>query len=203
MESFFKGGGYLKFVPEYNKEQSPHAMDAVENYSNKAALVCNNSAVSITVPPPLPPPTSTNTSNNPPLSAPMYEVSLTIKNIEEAWEEWDLGLCNGPNGARTPSLRYLESTFKKTWRNTDAMRKRFSRRMHLINRIQVASQRLNISPVKVAKLMDNWKCQKGWRLDRVQKELELRARLEKKGNSLASLWGENDKLLFEHEKHKL
>ena len=40
MESFYKYNGYLKFIPEYDKDRPSHAMDAVENCCNEAALVC-------------------------------------------------------------------------------------------------------------------------------------------------------------------
>jgi hypothetical protein len=197
IESFYNGKGYLKFVPEHDKDRSSYAMDTMGNHCNEAALTFNNPAVPTVVSAPS---ESTNTSNDPSRIMPRYEISLTIESIEDAWKEWDLGLDDGPNDVRKPSLRYLESTFKTKWRNTDAMRKRFSRRMHLINRIQVTSQRLNISPIEAAQLMEGWRLWKGWRLDKVQKELELCAHLEKKGESFMNLWGENDELLFQYEK---
>ena len=41
---------------------------------------------------------------------PDYMVNVSINNVDQAWEEWDKGLVNGPEGMRSPSIRYLEGT---------------------------------------------------------------------------------------------
>jgi hypothetical protein len=47
---------------------------------------------------------------------PKYMVSISITTMNEAFEEWNKGFLNGPDGIRSPSIRQLERNFGMKWR---------------------------------------------------------------------------------------
>jgi hypothetical protein len=117
---------------------------------------------------------------------PAYQVNNNLRNVEEMWTEWNEGLIIGPNGIRTPSIRYLEETYGAAWRKTEAGRKRFSRRKLFIQRLKQASTNLNLSEISIARKIERWRCSEKMSLDKLQKTLQ----------TAPNQWGEGDIELF-------
>jgi len=103
---------------------------------------------------------------------PEYKVSTSIHTVDEAWEEWDKGLINGPEGIRSPSIRYLKEKFDKRWRKGDAAGQRFRRREALIKRIEQAAAGLKLPESDIAHRIERWRRARGCSLDKVQKILK-------------------------------
>lgn len=118
-------------------------------------------------------------------SIPNYMVNISIISVEEAWEEWDEGLVSGPDGMRSPSIRYLEEKFGAKWRRTDASRQRYTRRMTLVRWIDRAAKNLQLAKSDAAYRIELWRRGKGITLDKTQKILQSY-------KDSSEPWGPND-----------
>ena len=110
--------------------------------------------------------------------------------MDQAWEEWDKGLINGPEGIRSPSIRYLEEKFAPDWRKGAAPRQRFNRRKALIDRIEKAAAGLQLPESIIARKIELWRKAKRMSLDRIQKMLQS-------CKDPSEPWGQNDRQLLD------
>ncbi len=76
---------------------------------------------------------------------PIFEPNPSVDSVEQVYEEYYEGLVDGPNGHRSWSLRKIEETYKTAWRQKEYIRKRYQRRLSLIQRLRVTAQRLDIT----------------------------------------------------------
>jgi hypothetical protein len=85
---------------------------------------------------------------------PVFEPSPSIESVEQVYEEYYEGLVDCSNGHRSWSLRKIEETYKTAWRQKEYVRKRYQRRLSLIQRLQVTAQRLMITEQEAARKME-------------------------------------------------
>ena len=126
----------------------------------------NIPAPTITIPQPN---HSNNGDNN--NEIPVFEPSPNVESVEQVHEEYYEGLVDGPNGQRSWSLKEIEERYKTAWRQKEYVRKRYQRRLSLIKRLGIVSQRLGITEREAARKMELWRRQKNWSLDKLQKQL--------------------------------
>jgi Centromere DNA-binding protein complex CBF3 subunit, domain 2/Transcriptional activator of glycolytic enzymes len=121
---------------------------------------------------------------------PKYMVNISITTVDEAFEEWNKGLLNGPDGIRSPSIRQLESDFGTKWRKGDAARQRFIRRKALIQRIERTAANLKLPESDIAHKIELWRKARGMTLDKIQKTLQA-------CKDASEPWGRNDLQLLQ------
>ena len=161
--------------------------------------VADDTSQSLIAPPPLIFPPSTAPSHQTVVnpsgslhtqeSIPEYKVNISINSVDKAWEEWDEGLVNGPEGMRSPSIQYLEEKFGAKWRRGDAARKRYTRRKALIQRIKKAAAGLKLPESDVAHRIELWRKAKGMTIDAIQKMLQS-------CKDSSEPWGQSDSQLL-------
>jgi len=120
---------------------------------------------------------------------PEYLVNTLVPTVDLAWEEYEKGLVNGPDGMRSPSIQYLEDKFHAKWRKGDKARQRYTRRMALINRIKKAAKGLKLPESDVAHRIELWRKAKGMTLDKIQKTLQS-------CKDMLEPWGQGDRQLL-------
>ena len=119
-------------------------------------------------------PTGTERQHSPPSaegSITVYEVNPSVTTIDQVWEEWYNGLKDGPNDARSPSLQWLESEHGTKWRRQSWNQKRFLRRQTIAKRMDLAAQRLGITNRQAAQVMELWRKQRKFSLDKLSKTI--------------------------------
>src|SRR5579859_6988480 len=141
------------------------ASTATSSNSQSTTIAC----ASISTPTMVTVPQSDHDNNN---EIPIFEPNLSIESVEQVYEEYYEGLVDSPNGHRSWSLRKIEETYKTAWRQKEYIRKRYQRRLSLIQRLRIMSQRLDIPEREAARKMELWKQQKKWSLDKLQKQIK-------------------------------
>ena len=94
-----------------------------------------------------------------------------LSSVAEVWEEWEEGLVIGANGLRSQSIKYMDREYGKTWRQTQAIRKRYERRKHITERIRKLATDHRITEEDIVLRIDRWRQQKHYSVDKLGKEM--------------------------------
>jgi hypothetical protein len=114
-----------------------------------------------------------------------------LSSVAEVWEEWEEGLVIGGNGLRSPSIKQMDEEHGTTWRRSNAIRKRYERRRHIIQRIRKLVNNYRMTEEDVIVRVDRWRQRKKYSLDKLGKEIHKES--EKGG------WSDDELLRYEEE----
>ena len=119
-----------------------------------------------------------------------------LSSIAEVWEEWEEGLVIGINGLRSQSIKYMDEEHGTTWRRTDAIRKRYERRKHIVQRIKKLATNHRITEEDVVLRIDRWRQRKHFSVRKLGKEMHKES--EKGGWSDEELlrYGEEESIIM-------
>jgi len=148
-----------QFADKMNRGQIKVISQLQTDVNGGDAVFASNESIilSAPAPPSIPSPSSStapsrqmivmNPSGSPHVQEPVpdYMVEISINTVDEAWEEWDKGLVNGPEGMRSPSIQYLDGRFGSRWRRGERPKQRYRRRKALIQRIKSAAAGLKLA----------------------------------------------------------
>ena len=154
--------------------------------------------------------TSINTTSQPPAAAltdsehgprtsppvEQHHLASHTNTVVDLWREYTLGVPHRAGAPPAPSIRQLDREFGPKWRAKDNCRKAYSRRRHIWEAVEQASENLDLSPEIVAEKVDRWRENHGYTLNRLNRVL---AESRKSGPSNlrgSGLWGEKDVELF-------
>ena len=148
-----------QFADKMNRGQIKVISQLQTDVNGGDAVFASNESIilSAPAPPSIPSPSSStapsrqmivmNPSGSPHVQEPVpdYMVEISINTVDEAWEEWDKGLVNGPEGMRSPLIQYLDGRFGSRWRRGERPKQRYRRRKALIQRIKSAAAGLKLA----------------------------------------------------------
>src|SRR5579859_7112774 len=121
---------------------------ATSSNSQSTTIAC----ASISTPTMVTVPQSDHDNNN--NEIPIFEPNPSIESVEQVYEEYYEGLVDSPNGHWSWLLRKMEETYKTAWRQKEYIRKKYQRRLSLIRRLRITSQRLDILEREAAGKME-------------------------------------------------
>lgn len=90
-----------------------------------------------------------------------YKMSRNVKCINDLWREYEYGL----DPPLKPSVKRLEETYGTSWRNTDAEKKFFNKRLKVIQLVKELAIKRSISLENAVEILEKLRIEKGWNID--------------------------------------
>ncbi|KAG2214830.1 hypothetical protein INT45_003585 [Circinella minor] len=103
----------------------------------------------------------TASSTNLTSERPMYHLNRSIKTVTEVWREWSVGLT-----PESPAVSQLEDEFGASWRQDQAERQAFSRRLNIIKAVNDIAEQKGIPAderFRAAEMLDEAMNRRGWK----------------------------------------
>ena len=130
-------------------------------------------------------------SNHVPPSVEQYRLASHVHTMVDLWREYTVGVPHRAGALPAPSIQQLDQQFGPKWRTRDDCRKAYSRRRHIWEAVQQASENLNFPPEIVAEKVDRWRQNHEYTLNRLNSVLAVS---RKSGANVrqSGLWGDKD-----------